>query len=151
VGVVPYTVRMLTSSPRITPHARRRLSAIRSLDSRIRPDADAHARMLEVIGCIRLAAVAALLALAPGGRVEQKGKRTYTTQIQVYYRTTRIWPCALLWRKWGLHVQGRPLICEPRPSFANQSWVDARIRKSGNQNNKNTNTQLRSKLVWFAY
>jgi len=39
--------------------------------------------------------------------------------------------------------------CDPRPSFANQSWVDARIRKSGNQNNKNTNTQLRSKLVWF--
>jgi len=49
-----------------------------------------------------------------------------------------------------IYIQGQPLlICEPRPSFANQSWVDARIRKSGNQNNKNTNTQLRSKLVWF--
>jgi hypothetical protein len=47
------------------------------------------------------------------------------------------------------HVQGRPLICEPRPSFGNQPWGDAHIRKSGNQNNKNTKTQLRSKLVWF--
>ena len=50
-----------------------------------------------------------------------------------------------------LQVQGRPLICEPRPTFANQPWGDARIRKSGNQNNKNKNTQLRSKLVWFFY
>ena len=46
-------------------------------------------------------------------------------------------------------VQGQSLICDPRPSLANQSWVDARIRKSGNQNNKNRKTQLRSKLVWF--
>ena len=55
-----------------------------------------------------------------------------------------VWP-------WPNHllVQGRPLICEPRPSFANQPWGDAHIRKSGNQNNKNTKTQLRSKLVWF--
>ena len=46
-------------------------------------------------------------------------------------------------------MQGRSLICDPRPSLANQSWVHARIRKSGNQNNKNRKTQLRSKLVWF--
>jgi hypothetical protein len=51
---------------------------------------------------------------------------------------------------WAVGVlQGQSLICDPRPSLANQSWVDARIRKSGNQNNKNRNTQLRSKLVWF--